>query len=383
MSPILDRNAVYAVLEPVLAPVAHRKRVLSVSLATVGVLYSRRVTVAEVGRSLAAATGRSPKHGIKQVDRLLSNDGVDLGALIPAYIRWVVGPRPAVDVIMDWTDFDADDQTTLVVSMVTEHGRATPLAWRTVRKSTLRGRRNRVEDQVLEQVARALPAGVRVTLLADRGFGDTKLYESLVVEHGWDYVIRFRGLIEVQSAEGESRRAEEWAPEDGSARMLRGVRVTKDRIPVPAVISVRKPRMKDTWCLATSRTDLDGEQGTLLYGRRFTTEESFRDDKDDRFGLGLKETTLGTPERRDRMLFVLALARVLLTALGAAGEELGLDIKLRANTVQTRRTHALLTQGRHYVAGVGVLALAVVPLLHGFHQILSGLAKTTAIWSVI
>lgn len=383
MSPILGRNAVYGVLEPVLAPVAHRKRILSLSLATVGVLYSRRVTVAEVGRSLAAATGKSPKHGIKQVDRLLSNEGIDLDALVPAYIRWVVGPRPAIDVILDWTDFDADDQTTLVVSMVTEHGRATPLAWRTVRKSMLRGRRNRVEDRLLAKVAEALPPGVRVTLLADRGFGDTKLYESLAVDHGWDYVVRFRGCIEVQSAEGESRRAEDWAPADGTARMLRDVRVTKDRIPVPAVISVRKPRMKDTWCLATSRTDLDGEAGTGLYGRRFTTEESFRDDKDDRFGLGLKETTLGSPQRRDRMLFVLALARVLLTALGAAGEELGLDIKLRANTVRTRRTHALLTQGRHYVAGIGVLALTVAPLLHGFHQILAGLATTTATWSVI
>jgi hypothetical protein len=28
---------------------------------------------------------------------------------------------------MDWTDFDADDQATLALSLVTNHGRATPL----------------------------------------------------------------------------------------------------------------------------------------------------------------------------------------------------------------------------------------------------------------
>ena len=383
MSPILGRNAVYDVLLPVFGPVIHLKRVLSLALATVGVLYTRRVTLAEVGRSLASVTGKSPKHGIKQVDRLLSNEGVDLKVLFPAYIRWVVGPRPAVDIIMDWTDYDADDQTTLVVTMVTEHGRSTPLAWRTVRKSTLKGRRNRIEDEVLAEVAAAIPKGVRVTVLADRGFGDTKLYESLVVNHGWSYIVRFRGLIEVRNAAGECRRADQWAPLDGTALKLSDVRVTQDAIAVPAVICVRKPRMKDTWCLATNRTDLDGEESTSLYGRRFTTEETFRDDKDDRFGLGLKESTIGTPDRRDRMLFVLALARVLLTALGAAGEELGLDIKLRANTVQNRRTHALITQGRHYVAGIAVLAISVAPLLHGFHHVLAGLAKTTATWSVI
>ena len=30
---------------------------------------------------------------------------------------------------MDWTDFDHDDQSTLVLSLVTGHGRAAPLIW--------------------------------------------------------------------------------------------------------------------------------------------------------------------------------------------------------------------------------------------------------------
>ena len=35
---------------------------------------------------------------------------------------------------MDWTDFDADDHTTLALHRVTGHGRATPLLWLTVGK---------------------------------------------------------------------------------------------------------------------------------------------------------------------------------------------------------------------------------------------------------
>ena len=116
--------------------------------------------------------------------------------------------------------------------------------------------------------------------------------------------------------------------------------------------------MKDAWLIATSRNDLTGPAIVAFYGRRFTIEETFRDDKDDRFGLGLKETTIGDPRRRDRLLLVLAIARVVLTMLGAAGEQLGLDKKLRANTDRKTRTHALLTQGRLYVVGVGVFGLS-------------------------
>ena len=44
-----------------------------------------------------------------------------------------------------------------------------------------------------------MPVGVRVTVLADRGFGDQKRYEHLR-GLGFDYVIRFREIITVTDA---------------------------------------------------------------------------------------------------------------------------------------------------------------------------------------
>ena len=35
---------------------------------------------------------------------------------------------------MDWTDFDHDKQATLQITLVTSHGRATSLFWKTVSK---------------------------------------------------------------------------------------------------------------------------------------------------------------------------------------------------------------------------------------------------------
>ena len=80
---------------------------------------------------------------------------------------------------MDWTDFDHDGQSTLVLSLVTGHGRAAPLIWLTVWKEEIATRRNDYEDACLRRLAELLPPGCRVTILADRGFGDQKLFAFL------------------------------------------------------------------------------------------------------------------------------------------------------------------------------------------------------------
>ncbi|MBI2791348.1 MAG: transposase [Gammaproteobacteria bacterium] len=46
---------------------------------------------------------------------------------------------------------------------------------------------------MLYEFKSVLPEGVKVTILADRGFGDTKLYDFLKQDLGFDFVIRFRG----------------------------------------------------------------------------------------------------------------------------------------------------------------------------------------------
>ena len=51
-----------------------------------------------------------------------------------------------------------------------------------------------------------LPESVAVTILADRGFGDTKLF-AFLDQLGFAYVIRFRGNIHVTAADGEKVRA--------------------------------------------------------------------------------------------------------------------------------------------------------------------------------
>ena len=95
-------------------------------------------------------------------------------------------------VALDWTSFAADEQETIVLSMLTGHGRATPLLWKTVASLALKGNQRRHEYEVLCRLRDVLPDGVEVTVVADRGFADRKLFYALTTELGFKWV-RLRG----------------------------------------------------------------------------------------------------------------------------------------------------------------------------------------------
>lgn len=381
-NPKLDEAGVLAFLISLFAEDLHAKRVLSLSQCTLGVIHAASLAIHAIGIGMAEARDVDPKHAIKQVDRMLSNKGIDVWALFRLWVPFVLGDRREIVVTLDWTEHDHDDQTTIAMNLVTSHGRATPLIWKTVVKSALKDNRNEYEDDVIRRLHEVLPDGSRVTLLADRGFGDQKLYR-LLAELGFGYVVRFREIIAVTDSLGECHPASEWVPTNGRSRMIRGAFVTQDRCPVPAVVCVKESGMKDSWCLATSRADLGGKQVVELYGKRFTTEENFRDTKDLKYGLGLSATHIGTPARRDRLLLIGALAQALLTLLGAAGEALGMDRLLKANTVK-KRTHSLYRQGLYYYNAMPKMREErLVPLVQKFAEIVRGQAVCVEIFGIL
>jgi hypothetical protein len=323
----------------------HAKRLDSLANYTVGAMQASRAAIHAIGAAYAEVAGIQPKHGVKQVDRYLSNQGIDVEELTPDWAAFVIGARKEVIIALDWTEFDDDDHATLAAYVVTTHGRATPLAWKTVKKSTLLGKRTGYEHEMVERLARAINPEVDIELLADRGFGDQKLYALLQALH-WDYTIRFRGSIVVEY-DGEVKPAKDWLPTTGRATKLAHPRVTRDRMEVGAVVVVHDKRMAEPWFLVTSRTTRAASGTVKIYGRRFTIEETFRDQKDLRFGMGLYATHIRTEARRDRLLMLLAIAQALLTLLGAASERSGMDAYLKVNTVK-RRTHSLFRQGSYW-----------------------------------
>ena len=366
----LDRDRITKLVSTIFADDLHAKRVASLAGAAVGVLEGAALGIHAIGKALAMAEGLRTKHAVKQVDRLLGNDGILPWGLFASWVPFVVGDRLEIATALDWTDFDEDNQSTIVLSMITSHGRATPLLWKTVVKSELKGWRNEHEDRLLERFREVLPEGVKVTVLADRGFGDQALYELLKDQLGLDFVVRFRGIVKVTTGDGVTLPAKDRVPANGRPVLLRGAKVTKRGRELGAVVCVKAKGMKEAWHLATSHGDKPASEIVALYGRRFTIEESFRDQKNLRFGMGLSETRIGDPDRRDRMLLISAIAIALLTILGAAGEAIGIDRYLKANTVK-RRTISLLNPGLMHYGALPKMKLDMLePLMAKFGELL-------------
>lgn len=126
----------------------------------------------------------SPKSEVKQVDRSPSSSNLVVDAVLQQEVQLIVGTMPAVVIALDWTDFEADKQVTLCACVVTHHGRATPWAWQTVPKSTLKGEQTELEFDLVERCSAWTPQGTEARLLADRGSGSQQLH-ALLQSIGW------------------------------------------------------------------------------------------------------------------------------------------------------------------------------------------------------
>jgi hypothetical protein len=92
---------------------------------------------------------------------------------------------------------------------------------------------------------------------------------------------------------------------------------------------------------------------------------------------------VSTPERRDRLLFLNALAIHMLTVLGAAGESVGLDRTLKSNTSK-HRTHSLFRQGcMLYELIPNMPELRLLPLMQKFMEMLQQCRVYSEVFSIV
>jgi hypothetical protein len=321
----VGRDQLEECVEGIFGEAIHAKRVASLIDGVDGVLHAATLGIRTIGQGLAAAQGLVPKPAITQVDRLLSHTELDRESLFRCWVSCVVAERAEIVVNCDWTEFEDAEQSMGVLGLQTGQGRSTALGWKTVRRAELKASRNDHEDAWLVRLSAVLPEGVRVTVVADRGFADRKRFVFLKEELGFDDLIRLRAHLYVQAESGELRKAAEWVGRGGRMRVLRKARVTAPHTAVPVVVCVQEPAMQDAWCLVRSRADGTGSQLTQAYGRRFTVEEPFRDLKNPRLGLGLQQIVITRHDRRDRLFLLAVLAHARLTLLGKAGQELGME----------------------------------------------------------
>lgn len=89
----INEKPVHSFAERIFGKGLHPKRVLSLALATLDVIHAASLSVYAIGQALAEARGSHGKHGVRQVDRLLSNTGLSLWELFALWVPCVLGQR--------------------------------------------------------------------------------------------------------------------------------------------------------------------------------------------------------------------------------------------------------------------------------------------------
>lgn len=330
-----------SVIEEIYGDTLHQKRQQSFAYAAMGVLASESLFLHRIAEGLVDTRGCNKKHATKQIDRLLSNQKISVWDLADPWVKYVIGKNKSIIVALDWSSFFDDEQSMLSLNIVTSKGLSTPLLWKSVDKKQLKHNRARYEDQLLTRLKEVLPAGIEVTLLADRGFADQKFFRFLEEELHFNYIIRIKSSTTVIHGNIKNK-AKDWLKSDGKMVHLKDAFLTLQQYPIQHFIAVKDKDMKDSWFLV-SNTNYKGSEIIQLYAKRWKIEPYFRDLKDSRYGWGLEQTHIKSCNRRDKLMFILALSYLLLSLLGEAGEKLGFDKKLKVNTVKTR-THSLFRQ---------------------------------------
>jgi Transposase DDE domain len=281
---------------------------------TAAAMHLGRATLAALGRRLAGET--TAKHRIKRAWRFCANERVEVSAAMAGVIdRLTRRRKKPLLVALDWVE--VTDFHTLMAAAV-RRGRAVPLLWASYPEGVLFRSQNSLEEGLLRLLRSLVPAGVRVIVLADRGFGRAELAKTCR-DIGVSFVFRIKPEVRVRHPRYRGR-LDDYPIRPGCWRTLKQAEYRSDgAVTVNVAIRWKKglpPKRNEPWFLIT---DLDRNAVAVsdLYAQRMTVEELFRDGKSCRNGSALRLTQLTRADRLDRLLLVLALAYILLTGLGA------------------------------------------------------------------
>lgn len=300
----------------------------TLSVLVAAALSATRLSLAGIGREMAAWEDTAAKHAIKRAGRFIANKRIEPVEVMPAVfnrlwrrkLKWH-GKRPdrrPLLVSLDWTKVRSFH---VLMAAVVVEGRALPFCWESYRDKVQGKSQNALEYGMLTRIKAALPEGVRVVVLADRGFGRAMLIKECQ-KLGLDYLVRIDADVIVRSVRWKGN-LKSYPLQRGACRFWDEVEYRSDGVvKTNLVLRWKKglpPKKDEPWFLATSLRAGGKKQAQRLsemYALRFDIEELFRDSKNEHLGWTLSKTRVTQAARLDRLILILALAYVLLVALG-------------------------------------------------------------------
>ena len=314
--------------------------------------HAGELTLLGMSRALEAST--AIRHRIKRCDRLLGNEKL-FGELLPIYAALagrLIGARTQPVIIVDWSDLLKNQSVHMLRAAVVVQGRAMLLYEEAHPQEDYTTAK--VHRQFLRRLASILPPLCCPVIVTDAGFRSTWFKMVEAMEWGWIGRIRNRDLARPSKGDQAWQGCKELYSKAKKNPKVLGSFDYVRRSPVQCRFVLVKHRPKgrqrttlagnksrscsslksaasqtEPWLLGVSLNlaALTAAQVVALYGGRMQIEQTFRDLKNPRWGLGLSHTQTRCPKRLAVLLVIGALATYALWLIGLAAHAAGYCIE--------------------------------------------------------
>lgn len=332
-----------------------------------------------IGRKSGSHFRQKERYSIKRVDRLLGNE--TLHARRNEYYKVIIdlflgSLCPVIHV--DWSSV-YDNNFFVVRASIAIDGRAITLyeeIYPAAEHTSMKAHQN-----FFRNLSKLLPQNCKPIICTDAGFRVT--WFKLVNQYNWFWVGRVRGIMHCKldgEKEFESVKSHySWAsakpfelskctlsktnqlhcrailykgPKKGRKNTNNKGVVTKDNTNKKQASAANEP-----WFLVSNlpTEEFPAHRIVNIYKLRMRIEETFRDNKNEYYGLGLKRSKTKQINRLNSILLIAMLAQIALYIIGKAAEQKGYHREFQANSEKSRR-----------VLSYGFLALRI--LEHGIDK---------------
>jgi hypothetical protein len=305
------------------------------------------------------------KHKIKSVDRLLGNSLLheEIPSIYNNFYQSFISVMSTLYIIIDWSGCCRQDIHMLRASIV-HNGRSITI-YNEVHPVEKLGN-TKVQNKFLQQLKKHIPIDKKVVIITDAGFAMP--WFKAVLKLGWEYIGRLRSNIKIffedrqrwMQTKNLYAKAKKQGNYDGKAIIGRQTATPvqghiysykqksakgtpqKNKCKSGDVYKRHSKANKIPWVLATSLSGYGKDCIKKIYSYRMQIEQTFRDDKSPRFGLGWRFSGSNNIKRVSVLCLIANIASFFLLTLGMVAEKCKEHRKYQVNTVREKRVLSFL-----------------------------------------
>ena len=351
-------------------PNIHKTRLASLLDVVDGALNCGRVTQVEIARALCSHS--RIKHKIKKVNRLHKNRHLSLelpiiyGAL-SQYLFSFMNQNASIPIIIDLCFMQDDRQIQMLSAEIANRGRSIPLYREVLQEGQLR----KHAKHFIDTLNKIIPKHLKVIIVMDAGFYEN--WFCAIESAGWDWICRIRQgrqLYDCNSKAWKNYRhyvdiSTGRVKAHGKALLTKAHKHACDLVSIKKKIKGRhyKTRRgrateciaskaysrsaKEPWLLAHSMgKDICAKQVIQWYAKRMQIEESFRDLKNHRSGLGARSMKRTTIQAWNVAMLISTIIQIIYWMIGAVARDKGFQAMFQSNTSHGKRVFSDFYLGR-------------------------------------